>query len=710
MTLSLNKTKEAFQYIIGYLIGDGAKEGSCGINITSQFQPEIEEHLFIPQNINAAFLIALSGENHPRYSEAKEYLEEMENDPLWAKLVIFYREGISFLLEEFQGFYSSNSREAEKIEKLGEKIIKHIKTSSTSNKIQKDIWDIFHPEASNIINDKESQTKRLREKRKIKITNLNTKPIMNVPEEVLFTANALLTIPPGGKRYEDLDISPNLWNTLEGVVNEEQVFWYDHPVQIGVEPERNEIIYGLRHLSEALLYEKKSKNIPDNAELSCVLSASVTHEGLQGIVKEYIEYELEKAHDLPGLKVYLFTEAETGKLIHEILVPAAKKYLDNIKNPAAMLREVVGVDGRYGRHYSFLKAIAAFWQIFISPKTRATFKIDLDQVFPQKDLLKETGKTAFQHLMSPLWGAEGVDSEGNPVYLGMIAGALVNEKDITSSLFTPDVTCPLPPFKGEDEVFCSKVPQAISTISEMMTRYTDKGFGDNNHCISRIHVTGGTTGIMIDALRKYRPFTPIFIGRAEDQAYLLSVLFHEDNEPALRYLHKDGLLMRHDKEAFVSYSIKAAAIGKIVGDYERILFFTYYARSLPWDVETIKREIDPFTGSFVSSLPLNIAYLRLALKAATFFETKKEEDNYKALELIETGSKRIRDAINEISIKDGSRLRTKYEREKVAWHLYYDILDRLEEALNEGNTFAVELKEKAKKLVDKARVVTGVTS
>ena len=46
--------------------------------------------------------------------------------------------------------------------------------------------------------------------------------------------------------------------------------------------------------------------------MTCILSASVTHEGLQGIVKEYIEYELGKAHDLPGLKVYLFTEAETS--------------------------------------------------------------------------------------------------------------------------------------------------------------------------------------------------------------------------------------------------------------------------------------------------------------------------------------------------------------------------------------------------------------
>ena len=35
-----------------------------------------------------------------------------------------------------------------------------------------------------------------------------------------------------------------MWNALEEVVLEDQVFWYDHPVQIGVEPDRNEILYG----------------------------------------------------------------------------------------------------------------------------------------------------------------------------------------------------------------------------------------------------------------------------------------------------------------------------------------------------------------------------------------------------------------------------------------------------------------------------------
>jgi hypothetical protein len=292
----------------------------------------------------------------------------------------------------------------------------------------------------------------------------------------------------------------------------------------------------------------------------------------------------------------------------------------------------------------------------------------------------------------------------------MLAGALVNEKDIHTSLFTPDVTYPSPPFKGEDSVFCSKIPQALSTVSEMMTRYDKEDIDGNNSCISRIHVTGGTNGILIEALRKYRPFTPVFIGRAEDQAYLLSALFPRDREPALRYLHKDGLFMRHDKHAFAEDAIKAAAIGKIVGDYERILFFSNYARILSSDIDEVKSIIDPFTGSFVSPLPQNLAYLRLALKAADLFATKKEENEYKGFAIVETGPRRLRASIREVSIGDENGLKQRYEREKKAWDIYYDILDQVENALRKGDQFAIELRERAKKLVHNAGVIVGENS
>ena len=707
MTLSQDKIEKSYHDIISCLVGDGPENGACGIDIVGQFQPEDNSRVAVPRNVNAAFLISLSGDGHSRYTAAVEYLEEMENDPLWTNLVTFYREGIHLLLNEFWDFCSSGNNGVERVEALITKLSQQKESLSSSQTIQEDIWKLFHPEASDILNNKEHQEDILRGNRKIEITNLNHKPVKNVPREVVFTSNALITIPPAGKKYKDLGIKPDLWNALEEVVQEDQAFWYDHPVQMGVEPDRNEILYGLHHLSESLLYEKKLKNAGEKDELTVILSASVTHEGLQGIVKEYIESELERSHDLPGLKVYLFTEAETASLIHEVLVPAANKYFSDIKDSASLLREVVGVNGKYGRHYSFLKAVTAFWQVFVDPDKKATFKIDLDQVFPQEKLLEETGKSAFQHMMSPLWGAEGIDSHGNPVYLGMMAGALVNEEDAGTSLFTPDVTYPSPHFRGEDTIFCSKIPQALSTLSEMMTRYRKGDIDGSNSCISRIHVTGGTNGILIDALRRYRPFTPVFIGRAEDQAYLLSALFPRDKEPALRYFHNDGLFMRHDKHAFAAEAIKAAEIGKIVGDYERILFFSDYARILSPEVDEIKSVIDPFTGSFVSPLSQNLAYLRLALKAAEFFSTKEEESEYKGFALVETGTRRLRASIQEVSMGDGNGLKERYRREQKAWDLYYDILDKIESALKEEDQFALELREKAEKLVLSARVITG---
>ena len=105
--------------------------------------------------------------------------------------------------------------------------------------------------------------------------------------------------------------------------------------------------------------------------------------------------------------------------------------------------------------------------------------------------------------------------------------------------------------------------------AEMMCRYTTRRFDGVKTCIQRVHVTGGTNGILIDSLRRFRPFTPSFIGRAEDQAYLLSAINKVDT--SLAYVHKDGLVMRHDKEAFAREAIESAEIGRIVGDYVRML-------------------------------------------------------------------------------------------------------------------------------------------
>jgi len=195
-----------------------------------------------------------------------------------------------------------------------------------------------------------------------------------------------------------------------------QCYWYDHPIQIGVQPEPTALLYGLRGLDAAFEFERKRGNIPQNDSLTCLLSVSVTHQGLHDIARTYIEEELSRTESIRNIDVYVFTETETRQIMDTVLAPAAEHYL-GAKN-AANLLEVMGVDGEYGRHYSFLKAMAAFWKVFIQPEIKGTFKIDLDQVFPEQILVEQTGASAFEHFMTPLWGAHGTDIRGQAVGTG----------------------------------------------------------------------------------------------------------------------------------------------------------------------------------------------------------------------------------------------------------------------------------------------------
>jgi hypothetical protein len=275
----------------------------------------------------------------------------------------------------------------------------------------------------------------------------------------------------------------------------------------------------------------------------------------------------------------------------------------------------------------------------------------------------------------------------------MIAGALVDERDIKESLFTPDVRLPeRPPFLDE-LIFFSVLPQAISTEAEMMTCYTPDKLDGKSACIQRVHVTGGTNGILVDSLRRYRPFTPSFIGRAEDQAYILSVIASPGTK--LAYVHKDGLIMRHDKESFAQQAIRSASVGKLVGDYIRILYFSAYARVLTDDVAGLKEKMDPFTGCFISRIPITVVSLRFGLKAASLFAEGEEEQG---LEFVKMGSRRITDAIDFVQ-GENSMLKQRYQTERLGWNLYYDTLEAVEDALKHEEGFALDLRKKAQRII-----------
>lgn len=681
-----------FENIIYYLTNRGT--GSDSIlplcNPQEEFKENKKDSVGIAKSLNSAFLITLSGKTNTKFNEAKKFLEDMSSSPEWGNAASFFLNGVGAIGEEINNVCKTDKNFKDRLESLSGWLSNP--DNQKENETAEKIWSLFFPEASGITDNKEKKIDDLIEKRKVTDLDLNQNSITNPAQQVLFTSNILLTVPSTAKPVEDLPFSNNLKDSLINAGNDKQLYWYDHPVQIGVEPEKNEIIYGLRSLEKAIKFEIERGCCSSNEVITCILSASVTHSGLQDIARKYIEEEFHQSGALKHLDVYVFTELETRRIIDEILIPAAGKYLD-IKDPKEVFA-MFGVDGEYGRHYSFLKSIAAFWQVLINPEIKATFKIDLDQVFPQKELVEQTGSSAFEHLKSPLWGSKGVDSNGKKVEFGMIAGALVNEKDISNSLFTPDVKFSDRSLAPDEYIFSSTLPQALSTRAEMMTRYTTDELDGKKTCLQRVHVTGGTNGILINSLFKYKPFTPSFIGRAEDQAYIMSVISNTGDEK-LVYLHKDGLIMRHDKEGFAQEAIQSAYAGKLLGDYIRIIYFSAYARMISHNIGNIKESIDPFTGCFISKIPVTVVYLRFAFKTSSFFNNGKEKYG---IEFVANGSPRIEKALN-LANNNNQTLKQTYDREQNGWRIFYDTLNEIKNGVNNNDSFAKELQQKAKSII-----------
>ncbi len=684
---------DKFRSVVLALIQPPKVQGNFFVcNASDHFDDQSDDPSRVSQSLNAAFLILLSGNRHFKYFQAETYLNRMSNSSEWTDVARFYKRAASLVNNEIVSVACHDASLMESLDSLF-KWISEISHLEEPQETRERVWRLFFPEASGILEDKNERIRALRAKRTVNITKLNPSPIIDPGREILFTSNVLLTIPPSGRSLDSLPYNSYLKGMLNKIACESQVFFYDHPVQMGVERKKNEVFYGLHGLDKAFGFERKRDNMSRDVRPVCVLSVATTHQGLQNIAKSWLEEEFAGSEHLEHLDVVAFTEADTRQIIQEILAPGAKYYLkhDNAEEEL----NVLGVDGAYGRHYSFLKAIAPFWAVLIQPAIKATFKIDLDQVFPQERLVEETEASAFEHFKTPLWGGQGVDSDGRSLELGMIAGTLVNKQDIGISLFTPDVPFPDRTISPDEYVFFSTLSQALSTEAEMMTRYGEHHLDGKGSCLQRIHVTGGTNGILVESLRRYRPFTPSFIGRAEDQAYIMSVLLRPGRR--LAYVHKDGLIMRHDKASLAQDAIESARLGKIIGDYLRILFFSAYANALVDDPAELKATLDPFTGCFISKIPVTVTLLRFALKAVSFFS---EGEEVQGAEFIRQGSRCITEAL-EFTKGKHSALTAVLKKERLGWDLYYDTLSAIEEALEQKDEFALALRQKARKIVEK---------
>ncbi|MGD8297323.1 MAG: hypothetical protein PVG67_13075 [Desulfobacterales bacterium] len=612
-------------------------------------------------------------------------MDKFAASPRWKDWARFYLNGAQLMASELEQYCLQDPQLKAKIQEVETFLAGN---PTDENEIAEKIWSVLFPEGAGIRGHEDECTNALKEKRTLTISKVNPDPIQHPAKQILFTANVLLTIPNPSANLSEYD--PDFKTELSEASQEPQSFWYDHPIPVGVSAESNEILYGLKNFNQAVKVDCQRRS-EKTSKVNFVLSVSVTHSRLQTLAKRYLKQVLSADAPLDQLNIFAFTEADTNALIDQVLLPIIERSCpeENAKD----LISVFGVDGRYGRHYSFLKAIAALWNVLIDPEIKATFKIDLDQVFPQTELIEQTGASAFEHFQTPLWGATGVDAEGQAVELGMIAGALVNQHDIHRGIFTPDVTFPDVRLQPDEYVFYSKLPQALSTAAEMMTRYRSGVVPDGHKtCLQRIHVTGGTNGILVDSLRRFQPFTPGFFGRAEDQAYLLSTIGRPNR---LGYVHASGLIMRHDKEGFAQEAIARAEIGKQIGDYLRLLIFSAYADALPLDTSEIKKITNPFTGCFISNLPITVALLRFSLRVATLFN---EDRSREAIEFMRTGISQLQEGLSFIR-GTPNPLQKAYKREQQGWQLFYASLAAVEKALEAGESWALAVQTEARQIV-----------
>ncbi len=653
----------------------------------------------VGRNLCRAFLTMLSSE--PGTSErdqASGKLRQRLEDREWRDLASFFQKSCQAIERELEAAMTEEPELRKRMHELGKATDAGLAGRTPMGDLIQAFRAVFLPQAVGVEKAWDEKVEELRKRRSARIETLCSDPVDRPAREILWTSNALLTVPPKDARIEDLHFEPDLRLRLETEELGQQKYWYDHPVQMGVRPEGNEILYGLRGLSEMLQFEKKRATAHPDDRLKVVLSVSVTHPALQAVAGPYIEQTLDRAAGVRDLDIHVVTETDTERLLEGFLLPAARAYgLEGA--PADLLPVVFGVNGPYGRHYNFLKAVAALWQVIRDPSLKATFKIDLDQVFPQDRLVRELDRSAFELLTTPLWGASARDTDGHSILLGMLAGALVNQADIDRGLFTPDVTLPKSGLSADRWVFATQVPQALSTAAEMMARCDTPPLDGKECCLTRVHVTGGTNGIRIDALRRFRPFTLSRISRAEDQAYLMSAL-HRQPAPYLRYVHAPGLIMRHDKAGFAGEAIQTAAAGKAVGDYERMILFSHYARALPWPWQETQTSLNPFTGSFVHRIPLTTALVAFTLKALI---SSKNGGKVNFEDFLEVGVHKLGPLIDAFQ-EQPYWLRRSYEQERMAWGSYYDILDRIGEDLRRENPQAVRLAERADSILEATRL------
>ncbi|ADK79513.1 hypothetical protein Spirs_0357 [Sediminispirochaeta smaragdinae DSM 11293] len=463
----------------------------------------------------------------------------------------------------------------------------------------------------------------------------NPKPIK--ASEILLQLNGLYTLPetiPDELPDELKDAGKRLLAHPGAKVAD-----YDHPVPLFQDDESHELVSCLARLEDDIAYEKSIGLLPVHHKVPILLSVSVTHEHLDEVVCAWIAYLLGKRL-YHHFRLYLLTEERC-------------RYIDRKLFGGGMPQ--FGVAGAYGRHFTALKYSSLLfergWGI------RASFKLDTDEGILSRNLKEATGKSWFETLCHPLWGAQAVDPKGQTVYLGVNEGEYVNSNDIDTlgypeALRTPDVKLPAS-HAGRDLFFQKGFAHGNATAW-----YNE--FDDLEELISHPVVKGGGYGITNDGIRQAAPFTWSKVGRAEDQQFYFSAL-----SGGVRGIFHPNLRIAHYKNAVSGAEHKTEST-RLAGDMYRLVQFSFLAEYFG-----VKEELDPMPGVFASRLARAQAFFHLIHRAAAFLmEGKGDHASF----LLSEGLRSLADFEKLI---DSGKALEEIEKERALWRQFINTTDTL---------------------------------
>ena len=306
---------ETFEAVVGHMVGPLAAGAALPL-----LDPEpllaADDRIAA---LGAAFLVALCGRDHPAHERALAVLDRpLQGED--AEVARFLRRAVDLVRDEVRsGVATDEALAARLLSTAAHLVDPRLGASETAEAL----WSLFFPEGVGILGHEAAREADLRARRTVRIREPNPHPISDPAREILLTSNVLLTVPPASRPIDALPYPPELARDLAAAAAEPQHHWFDHPIQVGVEPAANELLYGLRGLDEALAFEHARRGDGDGiGTVPCVLSVTVTHDGLRRAARPYVESELARSGGLRHLAVHAFTEADTDRIVEDVLAPA----------------------------------------------------------------------------------------------------------------------------------------------------------------------------------------------------------------------------------------------------------------------------------------------------------------------------------------------------------------------------------------------------